>query len=109
MINAEFFKKNSGFIGFKISGHSGYSDSGSDIVCASVSSAVQLTANTITDFFSIDADVSAEGETINLKISDYCEFSSNSFSHKLINSLLVHLDLISQEFDGTINIKITEV
>ena len=55
MIFAEFFIKNSAYVGFKFKGHAGYDDFGNDIVCASVSSAVQLTANTITEFFGIDA------------------------------------------------------
>jgi uncharacterized protein YsxB (DUF464 family) len=106
MINAEFFIKNSRFSGFRISGHAGYSDSGSDIVCASVSSAVQLTANTVTDFFGISANVSAEGETVILETSG----SENSKEvNLLISSLKAHLDLISEEFPGTLNITTTEV
>ena len=48
MIYAEFFTRQEKLYGFKISGHAGYADKGEDIVCASVSSAVQLVANTIT-------------------------------------------------------------
>jgi uncharacterized protein YsxB (DUF464 family) len=46
-------------IGFSVSGHTGYEVEGKDIVCASVSTAAQLTANTIvsiTDKASIDYD-----------------------------------------------------
>ncbi len=106
MINAEFFIKNSSFSGFRISGHAGYSESGSDIVCASVSSAVQLTANTITDFFGIGADVSAEGETIILETSDS---ESLKEVNLLVSSLKAHLEIISEEFPETLNITTTEV
>ena len=40
MIKADFERSGGKLIGFCVSGHSGYSDPGSDIVCASVSSAV---------------------------------------------------------------------
>lgn len=43
MIVAEFFRKNGEITGFKVSGHAGYDESGRDIVCAGVSSAVMMT------------------------------------------------------------------
>ncbi len=60
MITASFFKKNGKFYKFRISGHSGYAESGSDIVCAAVSSMSMLTINNITDTFAIPASVSAD-------------------------------------------------
>jgi uncharacterized protein YsxB (DUF464 family) len=106
MINAEFFLCGGNvFTGFSISGHSGYSDSGSDIVCASVSSAVQLTANLITDSFRISADVSAVNNNVSLKITDHCELSESSMAHKLINALYCHLEIISEEYSE--NLKLT--
>lgn len=107
MINAEFFLYSGNiFTGFNISGHSGYSDSGSDIVCASVSSAVQLTANLITDSFFISADVSAENNNVSLKITDRCEISEHSTAHKLISALYSHLDMISEEYSENIRLTI---
>lgn len=109
MIIAEFFLgKDNHWKGFRISGHSGYSDAGSDIVCASVSSAAMLTANTITDSFFINADVLAEDNMLKLEIKEKCE---NSDAHLLINALYEHLDVISQEYSENINVRIinTEV
>ncbi|BED92451.1 MAG: ribosomal-processing cysteine protease Prp [Candidatus Paraimprobicoccus trichonymphae] len=54
MINIGIFVTSIGdILGFEISGHSGYSDSGSDIVCASVSSVVYLIINTLMDILKI--------------------------------------------------------
>lgn len=50
MIKAVFAVKGEKFIGFTVKGHSGYAESGNDIICAGVSSALMLTVNTITDF-----------------------------------------------------------
>ena len=36
------YRKGSDYIGFECSGHSGYGEAGSDIVCAAVSTAVQF-------------------------------------------------------------------
>ena len=57
MINVDFLVDDKGFIlGFQINGHSGFAENGSDIVCAAVSSAAFMTANTITDVLKINAE-----------------------------------------------------
>ncbi len=60
MTTASFFKSNGKFLKFRISGHSGYAEEGSDIVCAAVSSMVMLTINNVTETFEIPADVSVD-------------------------------------------------
>ncbi len=105
MILVDFFKRNSEYLGFQISGHAGYDDVGMDIACASVSSAVQLTANTITDFMNIKADVDVSSNVISLKINEDCARMGSI----MIESLKCHLELLSQQFDETITIKATEV
>jgi len=106
MILAEFRKFENNYVGFTISGHADYDDYGKDIVCASVSSAAQLMSNTITDFMGIDAAVNAVNNTVSLDVSDKC---NNPVASKLIESLKVHLTMLSDDFIGTINIRITEV
>lgn len=105
MIIAEFFRTKRIISGFKISGHALYDDFGKDIVCASVSSAVQMTANMITDVFMFQAEVSAENNTVILKTS----LSDDSTLQKLYRSLLLQLKNLSRDFKGTIKIKFTEV
>ncbi len=104
MITAEFFKRNGKLYGFSIDGHAGYADSGEDIVCASVSSAVQLTANTMTDVFKIKADVRVLGNKIQLKLPQ-----SDETAEKMLDGLLFHLKLISEDYEGTLKIITSEV
>jgi uncharacterized protein YsxB (DUF464 family) len=105
MIVAEFFRKNSEIVGFKIKGHAGYDEYGKDIACASVSSAIMLTANMITESFGYEAEVSDENEAVVLK----AEFFGDGVLQKIFNGLIMHLEMLSQEFKGTIKIKFTEV
>ncbi len=57
MINARFRKNNGLYTGFTVSGHAGgYSDSGVDLICASVSSAAYMAVNTITEVILCDID-----------------------------------------------------
>lgn len=104
MITAVFYKKDRELSGFRVSGHAGYADYGYDIVCASVSSAVQLTANLITENFGISAEASAENDTVTLMVAETCEEAS-----KIIDGLRMHLELLSEEFENTIITKISEV
>ncbi len=104
MIIAQFFKKGENLIGFSVAGHAGYANSGEDIVCASVSSAVQLISNTITESFKINADVSILKDKIQLKLP-----CSDEIAHKLIEGFKLHLTLLSDEFKGTIKITTSEV
>ncbi len=107
MIDAVFYRKHDLLRGFSVSGHSGYSESGSDIVCAAVSSAVQLTCNTITDFFGSAAEAEVNGNEITLKLTDSC--GPDECTEQLLSALVDHLENISQEYKGTISITITEV
>lgn len=105
MTIAEFYKKNGEITGFKVKGHSGYSDQGSDIVCASVSSAVMLTANLITEIFGFEADVSAVGDTVSLKT----DISCNDVLQGLYKGLVMQLEEIAGEFHKNLKVKFTEV
>lgn len=107
MIEAVFYRKHDLLRGFSVSGHSGYAESGSDIVCAAVSSAVSLTCNTITDFFGSAAEAKVNENEITLKLTDSC--GPDERTEQLLAALVDHLESISQEYKGTISITITEV
>jgi uncharacterized protein YsxB (DUF464 family) len=107
MITAEFISKSDRFVGFKVFGHADYGEYGQDIVCASVSSAVQLVCNTITECFSVGANVSVdEQDGIALTLDD---ISNGSPANTVIDGLRLHLSVLSEEFPKRINVKITEV
>ena len=49
MTRCEFFTEDDRITGFSISGHSGYSEAGSDIVCAAITAVVTMAEATIND------------------------------------------------------------
>lgn len=62
MINVDFFCEHDGeLVGFEIRGHANNNVNGKDIICAAVSSAAYMTANTITDVINISADAEVYG------------------------------------------------
>ena len=57
MTKVEIFNHDGRINGFSVSGHSGYAEEGSDIVCAAVSSAVTFAECTINDVLGNHANV----------------------------------------------------
>ena len=99
MIRVRFFDSGEDMIGFSVCGHAGYAPYGEDIVCASVSSAVQLTMNAVTEVLKLPAEVFAEGETVRLMLSPADAEAAQPF----FKALRLHLELLSQDFEKTIS------
>lgn len=100
MIQVRFFKTGEMIVGFSVSGHAGYAPHGQDIVCASVSSAVQLTANAVTEVLKLSAQVTAQGEEVRLMLSSCSDAQT---AQPFFEALQLHLRLLSQDFEKTIS------
>ena len=104
MTNAVFYL-NDGFITrFKISGHTTdfHSEEGR-LVCASISSAVYLTANTITDVIFAKADIAEKDGFMDFALKD--KFSE---CDSVLKGLKLHLTNLSKQYKNFIKIT-TEV
>ena len=94
MIKAVFFTdKQSRLSGFRISGHSMLAESGSDVLCAFVSSAAYMTANTITDI--ICANATAEVHDGDMKVM-VCEKIPDC--QVILEGLLLHLSATEKQY-----------
>ena len=103
MITAGFFTDSDGRItGFKISGHSGYKEAGSDIVCASVSSAVMLSVNTMSEQFGLELETAVPGDG-ELVCKAY-HGSLNRDWDRLAYSLYAHLAELEKEFSENLKV-----
>lgn len=73
MTKCEFFTDNDRITGFSVSGHSGYAEAGSDIVCAAVSAVVSMAEATINEVCGAKAKVRVKDEearvTLTLPVS----------------------------------------
>ena len=105
MITVTFFKSADYFKGFKVSGHADFNTSGPDIVCAGVSSAAIMTANTITEVLHTDAEVTDSDGFINLNLSSN---EATEASH-LIEGLWLHLSALQKQYKKFIKVIISEV
>ncbi|MBO5343259.1 MAG: ribosomal-processing cysteine protease Prp [Ruminococcus sp.] len=103
MIRAEFYDSKGLLNGFSISGHAGYAEKGSDVVCASVSSAVQLIVNLLNEF---DCEPKMNiGENIVECKTTSCPNTASA----MLEQLKLHFEAILEEFPKTIKITISEV
>ncbi len=75
MTRVEFFDLDGRISGFTVSGHSGYGEEGTDIVCAAVSTAVQFAECTIVDVLGnrVKTKVNEAEARITLTLPATCE------------------------------------
>lgn len=104
MIRIEFFKSGELYTGFECKGHTGLADSGEDIVCAFISSACYLVANTVTEVMKLEADVAATDGYMRLNIKQ-----SPQQAQDILEGLVLHLTELAKDYPQNIKVTKTEV
>ena len=69
MTKCEFFTEDDRITGFSVSGHSGYAESGQDIVCAAISAVVTMAEATINDVCGAKAKVRVKDEDARITLT----------------------------------------
>ena len=69
MTRCEFFTEDERITGFSISGHSGYAEAGSDIVCAAISAVVTMAEATINEVCGAKAKVRVKEEDARITLT----------------------------------------
>ena len=69
MTRCEFFTEDDRITGFSVSGHSGYAEAGSDIVCAAISAVVAMAEATINDVCGAKAKVRVKDEQARITLT----------------------------------------
>lgn len=105
MIVATFKTKNSVLNSVSITGHAEFADYGSDIVCAAVTSALQLCANGITQVLGVKAEVLVEENLVDLILPNRAPKKSVDF----LEALLLHLQTLQEDYPNNITVQLSEV
>ena len=108
MTRCEFFTEEDRITGFSVSGHSGYAEAGSDIVCAAVSAIVTMAEATINDVCGAKAKVRVreqENARITLTLPASCD-EEESVQAVLAGMMIT---LCSMRDDYPDNIEVLEV
>ncbi len=69
MTKCEFYTEDDRITGFSVSGHSGYSEAGQDIVCAAISAVVTMAEATINDVCGAKAKVRVKEEDARITLT----------------------------------------
>ena len=99
MIRVKFLVGNRQLAGFEIRGHAQFAEIGEDIVCASVSSAAFMAANTITEIIGAKADANADSGAMTLRVKEPCERTET-----VLKGLELHLSELSKQYPDNIKI-----
>lgn len=111
MTVVKFMTRGSILSGYHVHGHAESENVGESIICAAISSAVYLTANTITDILHIDADIQVnEDENDNENIFS-CLVSKEDAPQcsVVLEGLRLHLTALSQQYPENIKLTTMEV
>ena len=105
MIAVRFESADGGAVltGFRVSGHTGVR--GESVVCAAVSSACYMAANTITEILGIDADVSERDGYMIVTVKD----DDIPKAKAILLGLKLHLEQLAQQYPKQIRILFSEV
>ncbi len=104
MIRVRFTTADELLSGFSVSGHAGAGVQGEDIVCAAVSSAVYMTANTVTEILHQPADISVEEGYLSLHIT-----GDVPRCQAVLAGLRLHIQALQEQYPTRIQLMNTEV
>ena len=68
MTKVVFYKSGDSFWGFDVSGHTGFADSGEDILCSAISSMTMLVINAIEIAYASDVDYEIDEESTIIRV-----------------------------------------
>lgn len=107
MIQADFYVRDDGLLaGFSITGHAMFAPAGEDIVCAAVSSAAYMAANTITEVLCLTPEVSVSEGRMRVRMRDLKQAER---AQTVLKGLQLHLVSVSATYMGTITVKLRGV
>ena len=90
-------------VGFQVSGHTGVR--GESVVCAAVSSACYMAANTITEILGVKADVSESDGYMRVTVSG----DGIPKAKAILAGLRLHMEQLAQQYPKQIKIQFSEV
>ena len=107
MITAVFFVSNHEPCGFSLSGHAGLAKHGQDILCAAVSSAAYLTANTVTDVYRVPAKVEQNEREGSMTVQIAPQQAAPC--RELLLGFFAHIEQLQQQYPRHIHPEYSEV
>ena len=107
MTRCEFFTEGERITGFSVSGHSGYGEAGTDIVCAAISAVVTMAEATINDVCGAKAKVRVKDEQARVTLTLPASCDEEDTVQAVLAGMMV--TLMSMRDDSPDYIEVLEV
>ena len=104
MIRVRFHIADDAIVGFSLSGHAGWGASGQDIVCAAVSSAAYMTANTVTEIIGATANITVDDGYMDVRLTDKIADCQD-----ILSGFRLHLEALQEQYPKRVHLMNTEV
>lgn len=106
MTTVTFLTEDARIIGFDVQGHSGWGESGEDIVCAAITSAVRVVEATVNDVMGLCAAVKVReaDASISLRLPGGLANTAESTCQNLLTGLMVYLAQLHDEYPDNIEV-----
>ena len=106
MTTVRFLTDGSRITGFDVSGHSGYAEAGSDIVCAAITGAVRLVEATVNDVFGLAASVRVREKSgsVSLRLPGGLSERDEHAVQGLLSGLMLYFSELHDEYPDNIEV-----
>ena len=104
MTRCEFFTEGDRITGFSISGHSGYAEAGSDIVCAAISAVVTMAEATINDVCGAKAKVRVKDEQARITLTLPVSCDEEDTVQAVLAGLMIYLCSLRDDYSDYIEV-----
>ena len=104
MTKCEFFTEGERITGFSVSGHSGYAESGKDIVCAAISAVVTMAEATINDVCGAKAKVRVKDEDARITLTLPASCDEEETVQAVLAGMLVTLCNLRDDYPDYIEV-----
>lgn len=98
---------NGELVGFRITGHSGFADSGSDIVCSAISSVAYMVANTITEVIRVSAEIDVNEENGDMLLRVFQKDATAC--RDILQGFKLHMLALEEQYSDYMIVNNTEV
>ena len=104
MTRCEFFTENDRITGFSVSGHSGYAEAGSDVVCAAISAIVTMAEATINDVCGAKAKVRVKEEDARVTLTLPASCDEEDAVQAVLAGMMLYLCSLRDDYPDYIEV-----
>ncbi len=104
MTKITIFKKNEYICGYQIKGHSGFAESGSDIVCAGISTAAQMALVGLKEVLKLDVEFDIKDGFMTVSLKDFQDEKAQA----VLNSMEKTLEDIAKNYKKNVRMEVRE-